>query len=64
MSVKQGYYEQFYLQQPLAENVHFQIYTSENYFIDLTSTLIDLRMIVKKYIEEKPTIAEGWRYEK
>ena len=48
MSIKHGYYEQFYPQKPLSENVHFQIYSSENYFIDLISAFIDLQVIIKK----------------
>jgi len=32
MSEKYGYYEQFYLQQPLSENVHLQIYSSKDCF--------------------------------
>ena len=28
--LKHGYYEQFYPQQPVSENVHFQIYSSED----------------------------------
>ena len=30
VSVKHGYYEQFYPQQPLSENVHFQMYSNED----------------------------------
>ena len=59
VSVKHGYYGQFYPQQPLSENVHFQIYSNEDYFIDLTSTFIDLNVIVKKYNNEQPSAAVG-----
>ena len=31
----------------LSENLHFQIYSCEDYFVDLTSTFIDLLMINK-----------------
>ena len=47
VSVRHGYYEQFYPQQPLSENLHFQIYSSEDYSIDLTSKIIDLHVMVK-----------------
>ena len=47
-SIVHGYYEQFYPQQLLSEIVHLQIYSSEDYFTDLTSTLIYLHEIVKK----------------
>ena len=63
VSVKHGYYEQFYPQQPLSENVHFQIYSNEDYFIDLNSTFIDLNVIVKKSNNEKPGATEGLSYE-
>ena len=46
VSVKHGYYEEFYLQQPLSKNVHFQIYSNEDYFIEMNSTFIDLNVIV------------------
>ena len=48
VSVKHGYYGQFYPQQPLSENVHFPIYYSEDYFIDLNSRFIDLHVIFQK----------------
>jgi hypothetical protein len=64
VSVKHGYYEQFYLQQPLSENGFFQIYASEDCFIDLSSTFIDLCVIVKKFDHEKPSAAEELSYEK
>ena len=63
MSVKFGCYEQFYQQQPLSENIHFQIYSSDEYFIDLTSTFIDLHVIVEKSKYEKPSVAEGLSYQ-
>ena len=34
-------------QQPLSENIHFHIYSSEDYFIDLTSTFKDFHVTVK-----------------
>ena len=49
VSVKHGYYEQFYLQQLVSENVHFQIDSSEFYFIDLTSIYIDLQLMKIMY---------------
>jgi len=48
LRVKHGYYEQFYPLQPFSENVHFQIYSNEDCFIDLTSTFINLHVTVKK----------------
>ena len=59
MSVKLGYCDQFYLQQLLSENVHFQIFSSEDYFIYLTSTPVDLLGIVKISNNEKPSAVEG-----
>ena len=64
MSVKHGYYEQFYPQQPLSETKNFEIYFSEDYFIDLTSKFIDLYVTVKKSNSEKPIAAERLSYEK
>ena len=46
-SVKHGYYEQFYPEQLLSENIYFQIYSNEDYFIDFSSTFTDLHMILK-----------------
>ena len=46
-----------------SENVYFQIYSSEYYFIDLTSTFIDLNVIIRKSNNEKPSAAEGLSYE-
>ena len=60
VSVKHGYYEQFYPQQPLSENVHFQIYSNEDYFIDLNSTFIDLNVIVKKSNNKKQVPPRGY----
>jgi hypothetical protein len=57
------YYEQFYPQQKLSESVHFQIDINEDYFIDFTSTFINLNVIVKKFSNEKPSIAEELSYE-
>jgi len=48
VSLKHGYFERFYPQEPLSDNFHFQIYSSEDYFIDLNSTFIDLHGTVKK----------------
>ena len=59
MKVKHGCYEQIYPQQPLSESEHFQIYSSEDYFIDLASTLIDLYVIAKTSNNEKLSAAEG-----
>ena len=63
MSVKHVYYEQFYPKQPLSKNVHFQIYSSEDYFIDLNSTFIYFDVIVEKSNNEKPSAAEDLSYE-
>jgi len=41
VGVKHGYHGQFYPQQPLSKNLNFLIYSSEDYFIDLTSAFID-----------------------
>ena len=59
VSVKHGYYEQFCPQQPLSENMHFQICSSEGYFIDLNSTFIDLHLIVQKTTNEEPRVTVG-----
>ena len=48
VSVKHGYYEQFYPQKPLSENIHFQIYSNEDYFLDFSSRFIDLHLILRK----------------
>ena len=48
VSVKHRYYKQFFPQPPLSGNVHFQIFASEDYFMDFTSTFIDLHVIVEK----------------
>ena len=58
MSIKRGYYEQFYPQKLLSENLHFQIYSSEGCFMDLTSTFIGLR--VKKSNSEKSSAARAY----
>ena len=63
VSVKYGHYEQFYPQQSLPENVHFQSYSSEDYFKDFTSTFLDLYVVVKKSNNKKPTSAEVSYYE-
>ena len=63
MSVKHGHYEQFYPQQPLSENVHFQNYSNKDYFIGLTSTFIELYVILKTSNSEKSSAAEGSSYE-
>jgi hypothetical protein len=42
VSVEHGYYEQFYPQQPSSDNIHSQIYSNEDYFMDMFLTLIDL----------------------
>ena len=63
VSVKYGYYEQFYPQKPMSENVHYQTYSSNNYFIDLTATFLDLHTIVKKSNNEKPNAAWGFSYQ-
>jgi hypothetical protein len=63
-SVKPEHFEQFYPQQTLFENIHFQIYSNEDYFIDLTSIFIDLKAIVKKFNNDKPSAADGLSYEK
>ena len=62
LSVKHGYYEQFY-SQLLSENEDFQTYSSEEDFIDLTSTIIDLQVIVKTSQNEKPSPAEELSHE-
>ena len=59
MSAKHGYHEQFYPQKPLSENVCFQICSREDHFIDLTSTFMDLHVVVKKFNTENPSAAEG-----
>ena len=33
VSVKHGYYEQFYPQQSLSKDIHFQIFSNEDYFV-------------------------------
>ena len=48
VSVKHGYYEQFHPQQPLSESLYLQIFSSEDFFIVLSSTFIDLNIVVKK----------------
>ena len=53
VSVKHGYYEQFYV----------QIYSSEDYLIDLTSTFINLHNIAKEPNYEKRNAAKGLSYE-
>jgi hypothetical protein len=64
VSVKHGYYEQFYPQQPLSENIHFQIYSNEDYFIDLSSTFIDLKVVVRKKSDNSPpSNVDGLSYE-
>jgi hypothetical protein len=63
-SVKYGKYEQFHPQQPLSGNIHFQIFSNEDYFIDLSSTFIDLNVVVKKMSDNTtPTAANGLSYE-
>ena len=62
MSVKHGYYEQFYPQNSLSGYVDFQIYSSED-FIDLTSIYIDLQVIVDESNIEIPNAVEGLSYE-
>jgi len=64
VSVKYGYYEQFHPQQPLSENIHFQIFSNEDYFIDLSSTFIDLNVVVKKKSDNTtPNAGDGLSYE-
>jgi hypothetical protein len=64
VSVKHGYYEQFHPQQPLSENIHFQIFSNEDYFIDLSSTFIDLNVVVKKKSDNQtPSAVDGVSYE-
>ena len=46
--LKHGYYEQFYPQEPLFENIYFQIYSNDYYFIDLSATFIDLKVVARK----------------
>ena len=41
------------------KNVRFQIYSSEDHFIDLTSTITDLHAIVKKSNNEKSSASKG-----
>ena len=60
VSVKHGYYEQFYPQQPLSENVPFQIYSSKDYFIDLTSAFLVLHVIVKKLTVKNQVQPRGY----
>jgi len=59
VSVKYGYYEQFHPQQQLSENVDFQIYSSEDHIINLTSTFIDVHLTIKKFNNENLRAAEG-----
>ena len=57
------YYEQFYTQQPLCENIRFQIYSKEDYFGDLSSTFIDLHVVVKKFDNKVSSLTYGISYE-
>ena len=63
LSSKQGYYEQFYPQKSLSGTIHFQIYSSEDYFMDFTSTFIHLLVVVRKSKNEKQSAAEELSYE-
>jgi len=41
VSLKLGYYKRFYRQQTLSENIHFLIYSNEDYLVVISSTFID-----------------------
>jgi len=48
----------------LKKKNYFQIFSSEVCFIDLTSTFIDLHVVVEKSNNQKPSAFEGLSYEK
>ena len=63
MSVKHGYYGQFYSQKSLSENIHFQIYSNKDYLIDLSSTLPDLRVVMRKKVRQSNShLTDGLSY--
>jgi hypothetical protein len=63
VSVKHGYYEQFHPQPPLSENLYLQIFSGEDFFIVLSSTFIDLNIVVKKKSDNQTPIAtDGLSY--
>ena len=63
VSVRHGYCEQIYPKEPLSETIHFQIYSNEDYFVDMSSTFIDLHVVVKKSDNEMPILTDGIPYE-
>ena len=64
MSVEYRYHEEYYPEQTLNENVHFQNYSSKDCFIDLASTFIYLHFNIKTLNKEKPSFVDGLSYEK
>jgi len=63
VSVNYGY-EQFHPQPPLPETMHFQIFSNEDYFVDFSSTFIDLNVVVKKKSDNQTHNAiDGLSYE-
>ena len=63
VTLKYSYYEQFYPQQPLSENIHFQIYSNEDYFMGLSFKFIDLHVIVKKSDNRMPSLTDDISFE-
>ena len=60
VSVKQVYYDKFYPQLPLSENIHFQIYSNEEYFLVISSRFIDLKFAMRKNSDNQtPTATDG-----
>ena len=60
VSVKHGYYQPIYPHQPVSKNVQFQIHSSKDYFIDLTSTFIDLHVIFKNLTMKNQVQLRGY----
>ena len=63
VSVRHGYCEQIYPKEPLSETIHFQIYSNEDYFADMSSTFKDLHVVFKKYDSEMPSLTDKIFYE-
>ena len=62
LTVNPDYYDQCYPKQP-PENIHFQIYSNEDYFADMSSTFKDLHVVFKKYDSETPSLTDKIFYE-